>query len=174
MERDGEGWICRECGNRHDGLITCFGPDEPFAWLQAGRIARLRGALERSLCTIKVGGQQQYFARGHLRIPLIDYDEPYFAWNVWVHVDEETFAQIIDTWEEPTRVELPPSKGTLDTALPYASETTGLDVELHHSAPGDVPLVVITAAGDHPLQKEQHKGMTVHRLAELNALALGA
>ena len=174
MERDGEGWICDKCGNRHDGLITCFGPDEPFAWHQASRIARLRGALERSLCTIKVDGQQQYFARGHLRISLIEYDEPYFAWNVWVQIDEETFGQIIDTWEDPTRIELPPSKGVLDTALPYSHETTGLQVELHHSAPGEVPQVFVTAAAGHPLREEQLEGMTVHRLAELNAIALGA
>lgn len=171
LRRDGQGWVCEECGARHDGLITCFGPNEPYAWHKAGRVARLRGTLDRSLCLVKVDGVQRCFVRGHLRIPLTGHEDPFFAWNVWVQVDEETFMWVIDTWEDPERADQDPSAGALDTPLPYGGSTLGLPVELHHQIPGEVPLVVLTQAPDHPLQQEQEAGMTLHRLAEINALA---
>lgn len=62
------GRVCEECGARHDGLIGCFGPDGPYAWHQAGRTARMRGTLDRSLCLVKVDGVQGWFVRGHIWI----------------------------------------------------------------------------------------------------------
>ncbi|WP_411286019.1 DUF2199 domain-containing protein [Lapillicoccus sp.] len=164
-----EGWVCRECGRTHVGLITCFGPDAPLAWHRASLPARLLGRRSRSFCRVKTNGQWHFCVRGHLRIPLTGHADPFFIWNVWVEVSEPDFRALTRTLADPRRVAADPVKGTLETDLPYTTLTSGLAVEIHNRPPGEVPHVRITRAAGHPLQAEQEAGIDTHRLAQLNS-----
>jgi hypothetical protein len=166
--------MCPECGGTHEGLITCFGPDEPHAWHRATLPARLLGRLSRSMCRVSLDGQRRFFARGHLHIPLSGHPEPSFVWNIWVEVRPEDADRIERHWYDPARIQLPPIGAILETRLPYETLTSGLAVQLHERPPGEVPHISVTAVPDHPLQREQQAGMTLHRLAELNQQILGA
>lgn len=168
LRSTGEGWRCSECGRVHDGLIMCFGPDEPYAWHQAPVHARMTGSLGKSFCRVRVGGQRQFFVRGHLPIPVRDHDEAVFSWNVWVQVSRLDYRVLPRTLNDAGRVSAAPVVGVLDSRLPYEPATAGLPVELHNRAPGEVPYVRATSLPGHPLQLEQEQGMSVHRLAELN------
>lgn len=168
-----DGWVCPECGEAHVGLITCFGPDEPHAWFNASPMARLTGALDDSVGWVKVKGQYKYYVRGHLRIPLRGHADPVFIWNVWAEVAKADFDRMMDTWEDPRRVDLPAIEGTLDTPLPYEPDTQGLSVELHERPPGEVPHVTLTRCSGHPLQTEQEDGIDAARLAQINHEVLG-
>jgi hypothetical protein len=169
MRRTGEGWRCSECGRIHDGLITCFGPDQPYGWHQAPLSARVTGWLGTSFCRVRIDGQRQFYVRGHLPIPVRGHDdEPVFLWNVWVQVSRSDYRMLTRTLNDPRRVYAAPIAGVLDTPLPYKSATRGLPVDVHNRPPGNVPHVWATRVPGHPLQAEQEQGMSVHRLAELN------
>lgn len=172
MREVDEGWLCAECGRMHEGLITCFGPDEPYAWHRATLGARLRGRLKRSMCRVSVDGDTRFYARGHLHIPLTGHPEPSFVWNVWVEVRPEDADRIERHWYDQARVHLPRIEAILETPLPYDPTTSGLPVELHERPPEEVPHVTVTAVPNHPLQREQQAGIDLHRLADLNRRVL--
>lgn len=168
MRKTDEGWRCAGCGQTHSGLLTCFGPDEPYAWHRASLGARLRGRLQRSICRVSLDGETRFYLRGHVHIPLVGHSDPDFVWNVWVEVRRDDYERTKRHWHDPARVELPVINAVLDTPLPYEPPTAGLPVEVRERPPGEVPHVTLTAVPDHPLQREQEEGMDLHRLAELN------
>lgn len=169
-----DGWLCVACGRQHEGLITCFGPDEPHGWHRASPLARLQGRLAHSFCEVKVEGRLRHYVRGHLAIPVSDGDGSPFLWSVWVEVDRTDFDRLVRSLNDETRVEQPPVQGVLDVPLPYEPTTQGLPVEVHQQPVGEVPQVVLTQCPDHLLQQEQRNGITVHRIAEINAAILGS
>lgn len=168
MRETDEGWQCPGCGRHHSGLLTCFGPDEPYAWHRATFRARLRGRLTRDICRVSLEGVTRFYVRGHLAIPLAGHPEPNFIWNVWAEVRREDYERTKRHWHDPKRTELPPMRAVLDTPLPYEPGTEGLAVEVHERPPGNVPSVILRAEPDHPLQRQQSEGIDLHRLAELN------
>lgn len=173
LDQTENGWRCRECGRLHGDLFTCFGPDEPYAWHRATRVARLRGKLGKSACRIAVDGETHYYLRCHLLIPLHGYQPASsFAWNVWVEISRSDFDAAHDTWRDPARVDSPAIKGLLDTSLPYDPPTRGLPAQVHQRPVGEVPSVTVVDSAGHPLQAEQDRGRDGHWLAELNARLL--
>ncbi len=167
-----DGWLCMDCGRQHQGLITCFGPHEPHGWYRASRLARLQGRLAHSFCEVTVEGQLRHYVRGHLSIPVKDGDGSPFLWSVLVEVDKADFDRMVHSLNDPARVEQPTVHGVLDVPLPYEPPTQGLPVEVHQQPVGEVPQVVLTQRPDHLLQREQRQGITMHRIAEINAAIL--
>lgn len=121
---------------------------------------------------VKVAGTRRFFVRGHLRIPLIEHGEPWFAWSVWVELEESDFASMMDSWDDADRVNQAAIQATLNSSLPYDAPTVGLPVVLHQAPPGEVPLVSVSNEVHHLIADEQRNGMTLHRLAEINASLL--
>ena len=157
------------CGDEHVGLATVFGPMAPDAWLTDGRSDRRKGDCSGDMCfmTDRQGDTHGYI-RGHLRLPVHDPDVDHFVWSVWVELAEDDFNLNSDHWEDPERAKLPPSPGHLATVLPYEQDTLGLPVHLHNSDPGMVPLVRLNRDHDHPLVAEQHLGIGLLRVFEIN------
>lgn len=76
-------------------------------------------------------------------------------------------------WDHPDRVRLASMFGWLDSWLsPFEPPTVNMAVIVHMRAPGFVPLVELDPTSSHPLAREQRKGITLHRMAELNRLLL--
>ncbi len=172
LKRTKDGWFCPGCGLVHEGLIMCFGPDEPHGWFRAKRLDRLRGRLAESFCEVNVDGRRRYYVRGHLPLPVVDGDGSPFLWNVWAEVEPDHFSRMVDALDDPGRVGRPPVPGLLDTPLPSYPDTQGLPTQIVEQAVGQVPRITVEAPG-HPLHQDQVDGVTLHRVADLNAFLLG-
>lgn len=175
---DDTAWTCSVCGRSHGGLATVFGSDAPHDWHVASAAQRDAGELSADVCFLPDSDPRagtHYFLRGHVQLPLLEPlgAEETFTWSVWVSLSGESLAVVFEHWEDPDRAELtPPLFGWLRSDLPYTPTTLGLRTQVHTREPGMVPRIELEPTA-HPLAREQAEGITVHRVAELNAAFLG-
>lgn len=168
LERDGEAWVCPDCGERHEGLLTFFSQPAPASWSAAPLWARLRAGRARSFRIIRIGHERRCFVRGHLMIPRLEHPEDPFGWSVWAQVSESDFDVLLDTIEDPRRVEQAPIRGVLDADLPFVAPTQGLSVLLHQNPLGQVNDIKLAECETHPLAAEQRQGISEVRVAQIN------
>lgn len=117
----------------------------------------------------------RYFVRGHVVLPVSDEALQEFIWSVWVELNEEAIDELAQRWERKDRASLPPVPARLDApSLPYEPPVVGLRALLRDREPGTAPLVRLEQSQRHLLVDEQRDGITIHRVAELNARLLGA
>lgn len=174
MSDDASTWTCAICGEHHQGLATVFGPPAPEPWLEATRRQRRRGEINDDLCAFEDdAGRERYFLRGHLEIKAPDLEEGQFIWSVWVELDADGWDATGRHWDDPDRDQLLPLPGILATDLPYPKATRGLGVRVFTRPPGVVPFIKLDRSQEHPLVDEQRKGISAHRVAELNDELLG-
>ncbi|MDP3893301.1 DUF2199 domain-containing protein [Nocardioides sp.] len=167
-------WSCATCGADHKGLATVFGPPAPDSWAAASEKERRQGEIDADTCTIHLDGQELFFIRGHIEIPVHDAPFDFFTWSAWVSLSATSMDTTIEHWDDPQRDQLPPMFGWLNNELPpYDESTLSLPTHVHTQAPGLVPLIELDPGIDHPLIREQLEGISAHRVAELNRLLLG-
>lgn len=168
-----QGWQCASCGQPHEGLATVFGTDSPDLWANASEGERAGGELNDDLCTITLDGRRHFFIRGALELPVDDPRLESFTWSVWVSLSERSWETTLEHWDDPHRADLPAMFGWLSTALPYEKPTIAIGTHVHTREPGLCPLVELDPAADHPLVHEQAEGISLHRVAEINAHVMG-
>jgi hypothetical protein len=153
-------YICRTCGQRHEGLPTVYGPDAP-ALLDTIPVAEreTRTEINDDLCVID---DQHYFIRGRLEIPILNSEE-HFCWLVWVSLSENNFVRTCQLWEQAGRDKEPPYFGWLQTSLPFYPETLNLKTRVHTRAVGERPFIELEPT-EHPLAIEQRQGITWDRV----------
>lgn len=171
--QDESRWECGTCGHQHGGLATVFGAQAPDIWLHASAAEREAGELTADMCVLEVQGQRHYFLRGHIEIPVIDVPGDVFSWSAWVSLSQKSMEQIAEHWDDPARASLPPVFGWICNELPYERSTISIPTHVHNREPGVVPYIQLDPSVDHPLVREQGKGISLHRLAEINKAALG-
>lgn len=171
--QDESQWKCATCGHQHGGLATVFGAQAPDVWLYASAAEREAGELTDDMCVLEVKGQQHYFLRGHIEIPVIDAPGDVFSWSAWVSLSQESMEKMVKHWDDPARASLAPVFGWLCNELPYENPTTSIPTHVHSREPGVVPYIQLDPSVDHPLVREQGNGISLHRLAEINESALG-
>jgi hypothetical protein len=151
---------CPLCDQEHDALPLVFGADAPWRLFVPEEEFAERVALEPNLCVID---KKYFFVRGHIQLPIEGHDEP-FTWSVWCSVSQDSFGRMMDSWNDPERVNGEPYFGWLNTSLPmYEQETLHMKTMLHERGPGTVPLVVLEPT-DHPLAVEQREGIAMKRV----------
>jgi hypothetical protein len=162
-----QGYVCRCCGERHEGLPFAYGPDAPESW-HDGLAGDDRSVLEQDYCIIQA---EHFFVRGQLVIPVHDADTD-FAWTVWVSLSRPNFTRALELWTTPGREQEPPYFGWLCTGLPvYPSTTLHLKTHVHTRPVGARPLIELEAT-DYPLAVEQRTGITVDRVQQIAELLL--
>lgn len=102
------GFICRCCGERHDGLPFNYGVDAPAYWSPEMEHDEL-SELASDACVI---GGEHFFIRGNIQILVHDADQD-FEWGVWVSLSEANFDRTTDLWNQPGRESEPPMFGWL-------------------------------------------------------------
>ena len=167
-------WRCATCGAQHEGLVVVFGPPAPEPWAEATDLERSTGEINADTCAFEDNaGNERFFLRGQLEIPVPDLKEGQFVWSVWVELTAEDMELTAEHWLDPRRAELAATAGTLATELPYDPPTRGLPVRLFTRRPGVAPFVEVDPAQEHPLVEEQRHGITTHQVAALNGDLLG-
>lgn len=159
------GFTCRSCGQRHEGLPFGYGSVAPAYWHE-DLAGDERSVLEDEICIIHA---EHYFVRARLVIPVLDADED-FEWGVWVSLSRDSFRRMAQVWSTPGREREPAYFGWLSTELPaYSTATLNLKTHVHTESVGTRPHVVLEPT-DHPLAVEQRTGITVHRVHEIAEL----
>jgi hypothetical protein len=156
-----QGYVCRGCGEHHEGLPFSYGTVAPAYWHDelAGDESSV---LEDEICII---GGEHYFVRARLVIPVLDADED-FEWGVWASLSRDNFQRTLDTWDKPGREHEPSSFGWLSTELPvYSPSTINLKTHVHPEPVGTRPHIMLEPT-DHPLAVEQRTGITRARVQE--------
>jgi hypothetical protein len=155
-----DSYICRTCGEKHDGLPTVYGPGAPALWDMLPENKReARGELTDDLCVID---EQHFFIRGRLEIPIIGSDE-LFCWLVWVSLSEKNFLRTGELWEQLGRENEPPYFGWLQSSLPFYPAALNLKTNVHTRPVGQRPFIELEPT-DHPLAVEQRQGITWDRV----------
>ena len=166
-----EAYVCATCGATHAGLAMVLGPSAPDPWVTATDAERASGELNADTCVLPDAGRTLYFVRGHIEIPVHDSDDGPFVWSVWVSLSEANIQKQARHWDDSRRAGLEPMFAWLSTHLPYDVSTAPLPTRLHTRPPGQVPWIELRPDLDHPLVHEWHDGITLHRVAELDAQA---
>lgn len=163
------GWTCSCCGSAHPGNSMSFGSPTPVPWMMASDDERAQGEINADSCVLHDADGTHYFVRGLIEIPVVDADES-FSWGVWVSLSETNMNIQARHWESPDRAGLDPMFGWLCTKLPcYETTTLSLPTNLRTRSPGLAPLIQVDPTSNHPLAYEQVHGISIHRVAEINA-----
>jgi len=164
-------WVCASCGEEHEGLPLDFGFDEPTYW-DGGRAED--DFLTSDLCVwTDDDGARSYFVRGILSLPVPELGER-FVYGVWGSLSAESFEQLLAHWDDPKRVEDPPYFSWLSNSIPGYPETLSLRSNVITNALELRPSIMLADDDDHPLAREQRKGITVARVQEIAGLLLHA
>jgi hypothetical protein len=162
------GFNCATCGEYHEQLPMCLGPNAPLMWFNIPESERdSRAELSSDQCVID---GEHFFVLGRIVIPVIDGPEP-FVWLAWVSLSENNFLRMSELWHTQGRENEPEYFGWLQTALPYQPTTINLKTSVHTMPLGERPLIELEVT-NHPLSLEQQNGITMARVQQIVEVAM--
>ena len=156
---------CIKCGEVHKGKPT-FGADAPASYYDIPEAERNdRCSIGTDDCTIE---GKCFFARGCLEIPVKGAQDP-FVWGVWVSLSKASFTEWLAHFGKGERSHVGPFFGWLDTTIMPYPQTRNLKTRVHLRDNGVRPYIELEPT-DHPLAIEQHRGITIDRVAEIYSI----
>jgi hypothetical protein len=158
---------CQSCDQWHEGM-PAFGPPAPgryFTLTEDERTAR--AILGSDQCIID---DREFYVLARLELAVIGLSEP-FAWLMWVSLSEDSYEAYARSYEWADRAHLGPFFAWIVDDLPLYPTTTGLKSMIHLRNDGLRPLVELEPT-DHPLARDQAKGVSIERAAEIVAFCL--
>jgi hypothetical protein len=165
---DKNGYICRSCGQYHEGIPLSYAADAPELWYLIPEKERSKRVKRSSdVCVID---RKHHFILDNIEIPILD-AEGIFVWSVWVSLSEVNFKRSQKLLHKCGREKEPPYFGWLSTQLPCYPDTINLKTLVHTRPVGQKPLIELEPGG-HPLAVEQRKGIPWQRVQEIAGLAL--
>ena len=154
---------CSCCGHIYDELPLCFGFDYPDYYFSVPPDEReQRIEVKESLCVV---GEQHFFHRGRLTIPIIDHNEN-LIFNVWTSISAGNFSKRMDLWGDPNRVNEEPYFGWLQTIVPTYGDTLNIKTIAIEQEVGRIPEITSIEEG-HNLTIDQENGITYKRAVEI-------
>ena len=163
MTKTVNGYVCKSCGQYHEGLPLSYFTNYPAQWYDIPDDEKhARCVLGEEQCIID---ETLFFMRGNVEIPIVESDDV-FAWTVWVALSKELFARASDLWDDPRRKNEPPYACRVANSLPCYPDTFDLKGVLRTRGVGLRPSIELEDA-DHALVIEQRRGMTKERVQEI-------
>jgi hypothetical protein len=157
------GFVCATCGQHHNELPMCFGPNAPELWLSMSESERAsRAELTSDQCVID---EKYFFVLGRILLPIIGATDP-FVWLAWVSLSEKNFIRTCELWDSEGREAEPQYFGWLQSALPYQPTTLSLKINLQTMPVGLRPNIILEPT-NHPLSIEQQHGITMARVQKI-------
>jgi len=160
---------CRDCGrdlgeHPHDAAFSL--PD--IVWNLDAEERKRRAKTSPDLCVLDGA---RFFLRGIAFVPIVDTPDR-FGWGFWVEVDRAIFARYLDLFKTDAPEGEPPGAGPLANTPRGYAPLEGHPVAIFFGSRKERPRLVL-AASDHALSKEQHQGISVARLHQINDLVAG-
>jgi len=158
------GFICRTCGQTHEGVPLSFAADFPDLYAGKPEPERaVRAVVSSDQCIVD---EELFFIRGCLEIPILDSGGDVFLWGLWALVKEEVFNEISESWEEEGReTRRGPFKARLANSLSVYPETLNLKIRMAIQPAGARPLFIVEE--EHPLAAGQQHGVSRLEAVEL-------
>jgi hypothetical protein len=151
-------WKCQACGLEHESIPLCFGIEAPWRALVPENEYAQRVDLTFDQCVVD---GKNFFVRGHIEIPILDYPEP-LAFSVWSSLSENSFIHMSERWDSPDRGSDSPYFGWLCSPIAVYPSTLHLKISVQSRPPGAVPLFSIEE-NEHPLSLDQRNGISTDR-----------
>jgi hypothetical protein len=158
-------FTCARCGMVHDVDEMAFGTDAPLHWECLSAADRAQSQLGEEQCIINSEGQRHFYVRAVLEVPIQGSERP-FNWGVWVSLSEQSYREMSEHWQDPSRTSLGPYFGWLCTKIPEYPDTLLLKTHLHQRPIGERPAVELEPT-DHPLSVDQRQGIDEKRVEEI-------
>jgi hypothetical protein len=163
------GYTCTVCGAYHDSEVRDIRMSLPEAVFRLDEDERdERAWVGEDSSVLHDDEGERYFVRGLLELPLRNADDR-FAYGVWVELDAADFTALGELWRDPDGHRHEPFAGTLASELTPYRDTVGLPVDLWLREVELLPRVELSA-GEHPLVRDQHAGISDHHAHELGAV----
>ena len=159
---DQTSYLCRCCGQRHEGLPFSYGSPAPAYWSD-DLATDEHSVLGEEQCIIQ---GQHFFVRARLVVPVTDADTE-FDWGVWVSLSQPNFQRMSELWTTPGREQEPSYFAWLSTEIPlYQPTTLNLKTRVHSQPVGTRPIAELEPT-DHPLAVEQRTGISLSRVQQI-------
>lgn len=158
-------FVCSKCGSEHDIDDISFGASEPLQWNLLNDTERSRSILGDEQCEIDSADGRSFYIRACLEIPIQGTDRS-FNWGVWCSLSEKSYREVLEHWDDPSRVRVGPHFGWLCTKIPGYPDTAYLKTMVRQRAIGLRPLVELEPT-NHPLAVDQREGIDEGRLKEV-------
>lgn len=159
------------CGERHEGVPLSWGFDEPIYWGWIDNASRSEGFCDADVCWYRFEGEQSYFVRGTIEIPIVDgigEDEESFVIGAWVSLSASNMEWYLANWTAGPDDQEAPWFGWLSNRIPVYEETLNLKTNVHLRGNELRPAIEIQR-GVHQLGRDQLAGISrarAHALAE--------
>jgi hypothetical protein len=116
-------WTCVGCGEVHDDLPTSYRTGPPVLWQQLSPADQKRSILDEEVCLVRrEGGEDAFFIRGNVEIPIVDAQGGKFVWTVWCSLSSENFKTVSAVSSARAAAETAPPHP--DTGRPTNASTT--------------------------------------------------
>jgi len=165
----GLNFVCRTCGQSHEGVPLSFAADFPDLCANMPEPDRsTRALISSDQCIVD---EEWFFIRGCLEIPILESREV-FVWGLWAAVKEEIFNEISESWGEGGReTRRGPFKARLANSLSEYPETLNAKLRIVIQPAGTRPLFILEE-DQHPLALAQQSGISRREAMELAAILL--
>jgi hypothetical protein len=154
---------CETCGREHVGLpmdVASAKPGDYFT-IPAGERDR-RCFLTSDVCVID---KSRFYLRGVLYVRVVDAEQP-FGWGLWAEVSEQSFKRYRALYSADGTEE-PPFRGQLSVEdRPGYEKLDGHTVMIQMRTAAERPTFAM-APSEHLLYREQHNGISLHRVHEI-------
>ena len=147
-------FICKTCGDAHEGLPTDHGwklPDAVWAIPEAERASRAQFDTDR--CQLG----ERFFIRCVLKLPFNE-QSGYYGWGVWVELSESSFYRYVELYDEDGSSE-PVIAGHIANEIPAYPSALGLPVSVQFQDSTSRPTVYFPTTSNHPLAADQSSGI---------------
>ena len=163
-------WDCASCGEAHAGLFD-LGCSRPDFWQGSERplpnsaIEGSTHCLTEDFCIL---GNEHYFVRCVLRLPLVGAPGEYFGFGVWSTLAPKNFEKYVSTFDSGEQEDLGPWFGWFSNRLTGYPDTLNLKCQVHPLRGRQRPWIELEPT-DHPLARESRQGVTYERVLEIYA-----
>jgi len=164
-------WTCHSCGEVHKGVFDIV-YDKPVIWADStNRVSNSdlmpfsTDFLSDDFCILK---GEHYFVRCVLELPILDTSGGRLGFGVWSSLSEENFAVYVESFNSDDQGALGPWFGWFSNRLKGYPDTLNLKCQVNPRNGRRRPLIELEHT-DHPLARDQRKGVSIDRLIEVYA-----
>jgi hypothetical protein len=147
-------FICKTCGDTHEGLPTDHGwtlPDAVWSIPEADRSSQAK--FDTDCCQLG----NRFFIRCILELPFNE-QSGYYGWGVWVELLESNFCRYVELYDQDGSSE-PVVPGQIANEIPGYPSTLGLPITVQFQDSTSRPNVNVPMSSNHPLAAQQSNGV---------------
>ncbi|MFL5428462.1 MAG: DUF2199 domain-containing protein [Myxococcales bacterium] len=160
---------CRDCRRELGDHPRDAGFSLPdVVWNLDANQRKRRAKTSSDLCVLDGA---RFFLRGIAFVPILETADC-FGWGFWVEMDRAAFGRYLDLFKADAPEGEPPRAGVIANSPKRYAPLEGHPVAVFFGPRKERPRLVL-AASDHALSKEQHQGIPVARLHQINDLIAG-